>query len=425
MRILHLSTSDMQGGAARAAYRLHDALRAEGVDSRMLVRLRLSHDEHVYAYPDTPLPGKAGETHRTVKNVWSKVRNRLRTWPYRHERARASSMWTDAGVPYGIAQKVNTLKPDVVHLHWIGREFLPVESFRHIQAPIVWTLRDMWSFTGGCHYTGMCDRFRQACGHCPQLASNRENDLSRFNFQRKAAAWQGLTLHIVGLSHWVAQQASESTLLGHQPVQVIPNCIDLERFQPRPQAEARAAFGLPQDKFILLFGAMDVSDERKGAAYLIDALKQLADKNHDVELAVFGDTGQDTAAYDVGLPVHFMGRITDDDTLARLYSAADLMVAPSIQENLSNAVIESLSCGTPCIAFDIGGMPDMIKHQVNGYLVPQVSAGALAEGLAWTLANHQLLPEMGQRARENALRAFSRSDVARQYQQLYQSILNQ
>ncbi len=412
MKTLILNSFDNQGGAAIATYRLHKGLASISVDSQMLVQIGKSRDPRVI----TPL------------NRWQKVVALLR--PHLDELAtrfyakKKPVLFSSAWVPDGIASRVGELNPDIVHLFWVNAGFLRAETIRKLKRPIVWTLHDMWPFTGGCHYDEECGRFRQSCGQCPILGSKSEKDLSRRVWQRKKDAWSGTPIVVVATSRWLGEMAAASSLFANQRIEVIPNGIDTSVYKPADKALARDTYNLPRDRQLILFSAFDAtSDKRKGSQYLLAALKILVQQGWDktAELVVIGASSMDSG--ELGMDAHFIGNLHDEISQVLLYSAADVVVAPSVQENLSNTVIESLACGTPVVAFDIGGMPDMIDHKKSGYLAKPFEAEDLAEGIAWCLGDDARQQELSACARQTVEDRYELSAVASRYRDLYEDIL--
>ena len=278
----------------------------------------------------------------------------------------------------------------------------------------------MWAFTGGCHYDEECAGFQKQCGACPVLGSSKEKDLSRKVLLRKQACFARLpNMTIVGLSKWLSDCASSSSLLKHNPVVNLPNPIDTQTFAPFEQAEARKLFNLPQNKKLILFGAMGAtSDPRKGFKELAQALDHLP---AEYELVVFG-SNQPQKSQDFKQKAHYLGHLHDDVSLRVLYSAADVMVVPSLQENLSNAIMESLACGTPVVGFDIGGNSDLIEHQKTGYLAKPFNVDDLAAGLDWVLSSPNYI-DLCKKSRDKVLREFDSGVVAKKYINLYKQII--
>jgi glycosyltransferase involved in cell wall biosynthesis len=413
MKPLLLNTFDITGGAGRAAYRLHQGLQQMGIPSHMLVQTKSSDN------PTVTTPQGA------IAQGVAKFGHGLDALPRRFSRSPKKAEFSTQWVPNPVATAVAHLNPDLVNLHWINDSFLQIEAIAQLKQPIVWSLHDMWAFTGGCHYDQSCGRYTTACGQCPQLGSASTADLSHWIWQRKAKSWRQANLTVVALSAWLADCARASALMRNVRIEVIPNGIDTQQFRPVPRHLARDLLGLPQDKHLILFGAVNAtSATRKGFQFLQPALQRLAQSGWaaTTELVVFG-ASQPQKPADMGFPTHYLGRFGDDLSLALIYGAADVFVAPSIQENLSNAVMEALACGVPCVAFNVGGMPDMIEHGHNGYLVQPFEIDDLAKGVAWVLGDgdrHQILK---QRSRQKVEQEFAQAVQAQRYAALFEDIL--
>jgi glycosyltransferase involved in cell wall biosynthesis len=411
MKVCLVNTYDNSGGAAIAAYRLHQALKRTGIDSRMLVQQRITSDGTVTG----PRPGMEEKLAGYRSSFDCSLFCR---YPARDRNA----TWSINAFPHRIAAKINALDPDIVHLHWIGSGFVPVSEIGKIKKPILWTLHDMWAFTGGCHYAGDCTRFTEKCGRCPQLGTPRF-DISSCIWKRKSASFRGKDLVIVCPSRWLADCAGKSSLFRNAAVNVIPNGIDTGVFRPMDTAEVRTMLGLPHDKKLILFGAINARDDpRKGFRYLVSALEQLpaTDPSLRPECVVFGRTG--SAPVEIpGYRVHNLGYVPGEERLANVYSAADVFVAPSVQENLANTVLESLACGTPVVAFNIGGMPDMIDQEKNGYLVTPFSPAGMAEGIDRVL-HHPGPGTLALHARRKVMENFTAETAVRHYRELYAAV---
>lgn len=415
MKILLLSTFDIRGGAARAAYRLHKGLRAINIDSKMLVQEKSSDDWTVIA-PKSRIQMGIAKTRATIDALplrfYSDFENYGNFFP----------QW----VPDDLPNKVNQIKPDIINLHWISGGFVQIESLQKFKQPIVLTLHDMWAFTGGCHYSQDCDRYIINCGRCPQLHSNHDQDLSRWVWQRKLKAWRSLDLTIVTPSHWLADVARTSSLLGDRPIQVIPNGLDTKVYQPLNTKVARDLLHLPQDKQLILFGAMRAtSDLRKGWQFLqptLQYLKQFGLQNK-IELVIFG-ASEPEMPDDLVFPCHYLGQLHDDLTLAIMYAAADVTLAPSIQEAFGQIASESLACGTPVVAFGVTGLLDIVTHHQNGYLATPFNCQDLANGIDWVLGDRDRHQTLRYNARQKALQEFDQSLQAHRYQTLFNDILS-
>jgi glycosyltransferase involved in cell wall biosynthesis len=298
---------------------------------------------------------------------------------------------------------------------------IKIEDMARIKAHIVWSLHDMWAFTGGCHYDENCNAYENSCGNCKVLGGSKENDLSRKVFNRKQKTFSQIeNMTIVGLSKWLSDCANNSTLLKDKKHVNLHNPIDTAVFKPFDKEKARELWSLPQDKKLVLFGANSAtSDPRKGFDELSNALHKL--KNKDIEFVVFGSS-EPKQSQNFGFKTHYLGSLVDDVSLVTLYSAVDVMVVPSLQENLSNAIMESLACGTPVVGFEIGGNSDMIEHNINGYLAKPCDTNDLAYGIEWILHNDNY-DKICYYAREKILREFDSVVVAKKYIELYEDVL--
>jgi len=409
MRPLILSTHDLFGGAARAAYRLHRGLCDHGIDSRMLVQYAKSKD------PSILRPESKYDI--AMSYIWPSIEKFIT--PSTQQR-----LFSPAWVPNGTVKNIFQSGADIIHLNWISSAFVSIKSLKKLAYPIVWTLHDMWPFTGGCHYDSDCGKYREICHHCPQLRPTPPIDLARKVFQNKISAWKDLNLTIVSPSQWLAKEAGKSTLFKDRRIEVIPNGLDIGLYKPIEKKEARSIMGIPLDKKIILFGAMGAtSDKRKGYLQLKHAIESLSHTKlkHEIEIMIFGE--DKTGLFQLfGFPVHYTGKLYDDISLAILYSSADVYVAPSLQENLSCTVMESLACGTPCVAFNIGGMPDMIKHKVNGYLSIPFDTNDLANGIEWVL-NNNIDNSQSINARNTACKNYNIDNISQKYIDLYRDLL--
>ena len=412
MKVLHISKTDVQGGAAKAAYRLHKGLLDRGVDSQMLVLDKLS-DE----------PTVIGASNKLGKG-WGKIRSGLDMLPLELYRRRQRVPYSPHWLPSKIHKIVESRNPDIINLHWIGGYF-PVEAIAKFNRPIIWTLHDMWGFTGGCHYSQECDRYTESCGKCPILQSSRDYDLSRWLWQRKAKAWQNIDLTIVTPSKWLAKCAKTSSLFRDLRIEVIPNGLDIDRYKPIDRQQAKNWLGLPQDKQIILFGAVSATrDLRKGFHLLLPALQKLQHYygSDCVELVVFGSS-QPSTPLDLNFKVHYLGKLQDDIAIALLYAAADVMVVPSSQEAFGQTASEAMSCGTPVVAFNTTGLQDIIDSERNGYLATPYDPQDLARGIVWILEDVERWHCLSARARAKAIQEFTVQLQADRYFQLFQDTL--
>ncbi len=417
MKILHLSTYDVTGGAARAAYRLHSGLRTHGHDSTMLVERRASRDPAVMAF-------------RRPMDLRSRLLRRLRRERIARDLARYASTprrgewFSDDRTEHGAALVAQLPPADVINLHWIA-QFVDYRGFFGTVpawTPVVWTLHDMSPFTGGCHYDWGCGKFSGQCSACPALSSDRPDDLARDIWQRKQDAFARVPegrLHIVAPSRWLAAEAGRSALLGRFPFAVIPNGIDTDDFAPRDRAAARDVLGIPPGVPAVLFVADQMDQARKGFGLLVEALRRLDDVPGLHLLSI----GSSSPALDLPFPHLHLGRIDNDRLLSLVYSAADVFALPSLQDNLPNTVIEAFACGTPVAAFDAGGTRDMVRPGETGALAPAGDVEGLRRALADLLRDPDRRAALGENCRRVAVQEYSSELQARRYADLYVAIL--
>jgi glycosyltransferase involved in cell wall biosynthesis len=439
MKVLMLNTFDDVGGADRAACRLQGGLRDQGIDSTLLVQFKFN------AGSDVLCAGGG------VAKLLRRLKLYLGMLPVRLYPNRPENNFTPALFPDRLAARVAEIAPDLLHLHWLGAGFCQIETIGKFSAPLVWTLHDSWPFTGGCHVPGACSKYRERCGACPVLGSSREKDLSRRVWLRKERAWRGKRITAVAPSRWLADCAGASSLFRDCRVEVIPNGLDTRTFRPMEKRAARELLGLPQERPIILFGAVNAtSDRNKGWHLLQPALKIVAGSLPDALAVVFGaagpagvselaggqelergelEGGQAAAEplpvepVPVGMAVSFLGRLKEDASLVAAYSAADVLVVPSLQEAFCQTATEAMACGTPVVAFGATGLLDVVDHQQNGYLAQPYDVEDLARGIAWVIGDPARQARLSSKARSKVEAEFSMEKVARRYITLYRELL--
>lgn len=410
MKILTVNHSDINGGAARAAYRIHHAVRGHGIESRMLVNNTSAGDWTVDG-PKSKLAKALSKVRIPMAGVLTKS---LKTGnPIIHSPAIMPSRWS---------KRLNASDADVVHLHWVNGEMMSISDIGDIRKPVVWTLHDMWAICGAEHYT---EDYRWRDGY---TASNRPSyetgfDLNRWTAARKLKHWRR-PMHIVTPSRWLANCATQSVLMRDWPITVIPNTVDTDVWRPIDKTAARQLLQLPLHIPLLLFGALGgAQDPRKGFDLLKAALNHLQDSLPDLELVIFGQLAPEKPV-DMGFPVHYTGHLHDDVSLRLLYSAADVMVVPSQQEAFGQTASESHACGTPVVAFNATGLRDIVEHQKTGYLAKAFESEDLATGLKWTLQSQMHINSLGQAARARAVALWSYDVVGKRYMDAYKAAIS-
>lgn len=407
MNILIVNTSDMYGGAAIAAFRLMNALLREGEHVKMLVRDKQS-------------------DHTGVITAGGKLENRLNFYLERGVIFLRNGFTKQYLFDISIANRGLSItnlpayrEAEVIHLHWINQGMLSLDEIGRIIASgrkIIWTMHDMWPFTGICHHAAGCNRYERSCGECPWLRSPSRNDLSRQLFLAKQAVYARGGITFVACSNWLRELAAKSPLTaGHQVVS-IPNPIDTAVYIPMDKREARHRLNLPEDKKIVLFAAAKASDRRKGMDYLAEASHIMAQQHDDILFLIAGNDGEELGKH-LSLPARSLGYVAPQD-MPGVYNAADLFVTPSLQENLPNTIMEAMACGTPCVGFHTGGIPEMISHGTNGYVAAYRDADDLAEGILRILFGNDA-GLFSSEARRKVVEEYSQEKIAQRYIQLY------
>lgn len=412
--VLQLSTFHWEGGAGVAAARLHQALLNAGVDSNLMVS-EISHP--------SPQTTAWADTDWKSKKAWGNfVLERLSFLPYEKDKS-VRFAFSPAVAGADITNHPLVKQASIIHLHWVNFGFLSISSLEKLFSlgkPVVWTLHDMWTFTGGCHYNRGCERYLSHCCYCPYLKKPGEYDIAFTQFEKKQRLYQNTNLTLVSPSRWLDDLVRKAALTKGMPSMAIPNCIDTHFFKPGDRTAARNALGLPADKKLLLFAGANTQDPRKGFKYFQEAMQHpdLA----DAEVIILGK-GKAENFSDMPVKVHFLGKISDASQMVLAYNAADILVVPSLEDNLPNTIMEAMACGTPAVGFGTGGIPEMIGHLESGFVSAPKSASLLSEGIQWVL-KHNEDGAVSASARKKVLRHYSEEVVARQYSQLYDSLLH-
>lgn len=399
MKIVILNTSERTGGAAVAAGRLGKALRQAGIQVDKLIR------------------------ENTWLNRFRFYWERLIIFLCNHLNRKNLFAVSIANTGMDLSGHPLVKDADIIHLHWINQGFLSlkdIEELVKLNKPIVWTMHDMWPCTGICHHARDCEKFQMICESCFFLKS-KGKDLSTSVFDKKLSLYKEANITFVGCSRWLSGKAKKSYLLRDKTVLSIPNPIDTEVYHPMDQDMTRELLGLPSGKRLLLFGALNVTDKRKGIDYLIEALRKI--EKQDVELVVFGQAKDDIRGL-FPVPIHSMGYLSDESKIVALYNAVDMFITSSLEDNLPNTIMESMACGTPCVGFEIGGIPEMIDHKINGYVASYKDASDLANGIRWVL-EHEDQQALSDACVKKVQENYTEEVVAKQYMALYKRLLHQ
>lgn len=419
MRVLIVNTSEKTGGAAIAANRLMEALKNNGIKAKMLVRDKETGQITVATIPHSPF--------LKAKFIWE----RFVIWRANHFKKHNLFQVDLGNTGTDITSLPEFKEADIIHLHWINQGFLSLKNIRRIiesGKPVVWTMHDMWPFTGICHYSGECINYQTTCHNCPMLINGgSQHDLSTKIFRQKQHMLRGAHITFVACSRWLESMAQKSALLVGQQVTSIPNTINANVFHPADRRQARLQYNLPLEKKLLLFGSLKATDERKGLAYLAEACRLINEQSPELAeqlgIIIVGKQSEDVRDR-FPFPVYAIDYVEHERRMAQIYNAADAYVTPSLEDNLPNTIVESLSCGIPCVGFRIGGIPEMIDHLQNGYLAEPRNAADLADGIRYVL-RPELSEHFSTMAVKKALSAYGETNVANKYIAIYQQALRQ
>lgn len=417
MRVLLVNTSDKIGGAAVAASRLMHALQGEGVDVKMLVRDRVEQSADIISLQTGLFASQ--------KAFMRKALERLTLLPSLNWKR--DNLWAidNGACGYDITKLKEFQEADVIHLHWVNQGMLSLNDIRRILKTgkkVVWTMHDLWPASSICHYSDGCTGFHDGCHHCPMLpGGGSKNDLSAHVWRKKEKCYSVGKITFVACSHWLEQQALQSGLTQQHIVTSIPNPIDSNVFCKKDKLAARDSLHLPKNKKIILLVSQKVTDERKGATFFIEAVNRLAHKSkdfaHNTAVAILGGHSKDIAEQ-IGVEAFSLGYVKDTQKIVDIYNAADCFCLPSLQDNLPNTIMEAMACGVPCVGFDIGGVPEMIDHKLNGFVATPRNIQELADGLCYCLADENasvLSAECIKKIREY----YSEQVVARKFIEFY------
>jgi len=409
LKIVHVCTHD-HGGAGKAAYRLHKSLQSIGHDSSMLVISKKTDDPSVHI----------AKSSVSAEQIYTRNRMLLEQFP---NRPAGLEMYSDNFSASDLAAEPLIQQADIVNLHWVAG-MLNYNSIRSAlkNKAVVWTLHDMNPFTGGCHYAGDCERYKQNCGQCFQLGSNQAQDLSWQVWQQKSQAYNAADINIVTPSRWLADCSKNSSLFCGFNTEVIPNSLPVDIYKPISKEAVRKALNIRADAKVILFGAGSIVNERKGFRYLLEALKSFEfDTSAPIYLATFGGMPKNIQI-ESKYPVYNFGHVSEEKDLALLYSMADVFVLPSLEDNLPNIILEAMACGTPVVSFRVGGIPDMVEHQKTGYLVSPRDIAGLNDGIKWVLSAASQGIDLSRACREKVERLYTPDVQAKSYENLYKRL---
>lgn len=418
MKVAFINIDDSLGGASIACTRLAEAINnQDGIDVDLWVQKKTLNLPFIKSTNNGALSKAKAFIRFVIERLYF-------LFFERSKEVRFAFSPAFAGID--ITREINFKEYDIIHIHWINFGFLSLKSLHtltRLKVPIVWTMHDMWPFTGGCHYSNNCTNYESSCGNCSQfLRHPSNNDLSNSHLLKKTLSYdKNAKMHFVGCSKWISGLARKSTLLKPFKVSNIPNVVP-SNFNPIDKKTSRGYLELSNSKLFILFVAMNITDKRKGFSYLKEALHKIAidfDNANNIELLVIGNAD---GFQQESLPfkAHLFGKIIDLEKLNLVYNASDVFVIPSIQDNLPNTIIEALATGTPCVGFNVGGIPEMIDHLKNGYVSEYKSSESLSKGLQWIL-NHPGPKALTKNCLEKVKKEYSEKVVSNRYINIYKS----
>ena len=419
MKVLQVSTDDDSGGASRSAYRLHQALVEQSVDGWMRV---LRHDTANSRVRD-------GRPDRTLqKKILDRLIKKSREFSNRKWHTDNPILHSFGQTSAGLLNEINQDPAQIVNLHWVT-DLLSIKDIGAISKPLVWTVHDMWPFCGGEHSTPDKSDARFRTGY---LQSNRPNtergpDLNRQAWDEKKRAWHKKAITFIAPSQWMSRCIGESALFKNEPIRihVIPNPLPMDlTWRPVDKRRARASLGLDPNKKYLLAGSAGGMSSIKGEDMLAPIMSRVVQQfGESVELIIFGRR-RPLAGENWPIKVHWMGQVKSDAVMASLYSAADVMLVPSRQDNLPNTAVEAQACGTPVVAFSIGGLPDIVEHGETGWLALPFDLDHFAHGISWLLEERERYLQIADRSRELAVNKFDANTIAKKYIEIYERVLS-
>ena len=285
-------------------------------------------------------------------------------------------------------------------------------------APIVWTFHDMFPITGHCTYSFECEKWKTGCGNCkrlniyPSIKKDRTDTL--WNYKNKI--FNSADFTIVTPSLWLKKCVEES-FLKNKDIRLIYNGIDLETFKKTDKSEARKTLQLPQNKKIVLFSANGgVKNPFKGGKFVFEAFEKLKNRNDILFLNIGGDSNQTSENW-----LDF-GYVSKPETVAKIYSAADIYLFPTLADNCPLTAIESLACRLPVVTFETGGVPEIVENNKTGFVVGYKNGEMLTSALEKLLDDDDLREKMSENAIE-ASKKFAKEKMTQEYFELYKELL--
>ncbi|UXE66804.1 MAG: glycosyltransferase [Chryseotalea sp. WA131a] len=410
MRILHIGSGDLASGAGKGLYNLHLALLEANIESRVLCQIQPK-EKLVNVFP--------------VNTKWTdKIRRFLYTHieklPLLFYPKRDQQIFSNSLLGFDISNSEHYVWANIIHFHWVNQGMIAISSMKKLKKPIVWTLRDMWLFTGGCHHSFACQNYRHGCGNCPYLKSTKLRDLSYFNYRRKLRYVKNIS--VTAISPWLSDIANESLLFQQNIITstFIPNIIDTDKFKPKGRAINKLYEILPDNKKIILVGATDIRSPYKGYQYLEPLFEAMGDSYHWI---FFGGSTVSNQFLLSNKNYTDFGYVNSDEELCEIYSVADVFLAPSVAEAFGKTIIEAQACGTPVVCFNATGPQALVEHLVTGYKATPFESGDLMKGLQYVTTSN--IKEINAKLIRGFAERFSKTTVVGDYVAFYKQVLRE
>ena len=405
IKILHINYNDDSGGAAIAVQRIHEAQKIVGINSRILVAEKFSNDKDIIG-PSSTL--------EEIKWKIFKSFNRKIESLQKIKRYDSNSFNI---LPNNFIKKLNKVDCDIINLHWIGNNLISIKSLSKIKKPIVWTLHDMWAYTGSEHYT-QTKRFIEG-----YEKSNKPKDLKGFDIEKYCwelkKKYYPKQMLIIPTSKWQFENTKKSYLLKNHETRKIKLPLDFDFWKPFNKKLARELLNIPHDKKVLLIGSQNLGHIRKGF-YLIDKIFKNI-KNKNIMILSFGSNNNSLKNMSSTKNISLKEIKPNTSDLKIAYSASDLFIAPSIQESFGQTVLEAASCCLPSICFENNGFSEIIDHKINGYLAKENDLIDYSNGIDWCLEN--IKREQMEINISKLKDKFSYQKIGNEYKSIYEKLL--
>ncbi len=403
MKILYINSTFSQGGAAILMQLLADRLKQDkNIEQYFIVRKNCNTE---------------------TKNIFQ-ISEKTSVFGYK----KLSRIFSEYGYLYKflpieshfILKKTYQIAPDIIHIHNIHGGFFQTNLLPKLSkiAPTVWTFHDMFPITGHCAHSFECEKWKSGCENCERLDiyPSIKKDRTRVLWNYKNKIFNSADFTIVTPSIWLKKCVEES-FLKNKDIRLIYNGIDLKNFTKTDKSEARKELGLPDNKKIILFSSDGgVKNPFKGGEFVFEAFEKLKNRNDILFLNIGGDSGQKSENW------QDYGYVNDSKTMAKLYSAADIYLFPTLAETFGMTIVEAMSCGLPVVTFETGGVPEIVENGKSGFVVEYKNGEKLVEALEKLLDDYELREKMAENA-VNASKKFSSERMALEYLRLYEELL--